>query len=111
MLRATKTVATPLSQWFTCNKQDFSHFRMRRDYIIHHAVYYSLGSHTSDTCPTSISALVVEGKAIRPFPADCPIHKLFKPLPFKLISSFRFGIVTLRGFQHIRENTLHSFQM
>ena len=67
---------------------------MRIDYIIHHSDIIALGFLTSDTCPMSIPALVVEGNPIQIFPADFPIHKLFKPLPFKLISSFCFGIVT-----------------
>ena len=52
---------------------------MSIDYIIHHATNCGLGVLTSGTCPTSIPALVVEGGAIRIFPADCPIYKLLHP--------------------------------
>lgn len=55
--------------------------------------------------------IVVEGDTIRIFPADYPICKLFKPLPFEHISSLRFGVTTLRAFQHIRRNTLQGFPM
>ena len=67
-------------------------------------------SFTSGRLPLRVSQpTVVEGDTIRIFPADYPICKLFKPLPFEHISSLRFGITTLRVFQHIRRNTLQGF--
>lgn len=43
--------------------------------------------------------LVVERSPVRGFVADCLILKLFKPFPFTLISSFRFGIEALKVSQ------------
>ena len=71
---------------------------------------FALGSYTSDTCPTSISALVVEGRPLQSFPADFPIYKLFNHA-HRHISFFCFGVIALREFQHIRRNTLQCFQM
>lgn len=53
--------------------------------------------------------IVVEVSSVRSLPADCPIYKLFKPYPFRLISSFCFGIIALRVFQQF--NVLFNIQI
>lgn len=92
-------------------RSSFLHIFMQSR-LYHSPCHNGLGVlHFGILIPTGISAIVVESNSIRIFSAYCPILKLFKPYPYKHISSFCFGIKALRGFKHIRRNTLQCFHL